>query len=139
MLQEIVARSLAIEVGTYKHAVGSLHLYVKDIPAAKKFLKEGFQPTHPTMPAMPEGDPWPAINLLLKAEAAIRETRSFDRDGTKDLPPYWADIIRLLQVFHAAKKAKDAEAIKALRNEMSSDIYFSFIDRTLGQLEAKKL
>jgi len=40
MLQEIVARSLSMELGTYKHAVGSLHLYDVDTEAAQQFLGE---------------------------------------------------------------------------------------------------
>ena len=42
MLQEIVARSLSVELGGYKHAVGSLHLYKTHVDAAHQFLEEGW-------------------------------------------------------------------------------------------------
>jgi thymidylate synthase len=57
MLQEIVARSLAIELGSYKHVVGSLHLYDRDRAKARQYLKEGWQSTT-DMPPMPKEDPW---------------------------------------------------------------------------------
>lgn len=133
MLQEIMARSLAVELGTYKHAVGSLHLYVKSLEDARRFLNEGWQSTEAPMPPMPTGDPWPSIDLLLQAESSIRTAGTLDDGILVDVDPYWADLIRLLQVFQSKKK-KDAERIKVLRRNMSSNVYFPFIDKVLGQL-----
>lgn len=132
MLQEIMARDLSIEVGSYKHAVGSLHLYDKSADAARQFLDEGWQSTTP-MPPTPVGDPWPAIASLLEAETAIRTQKAFDGGRLDDVDAYWADLIRLLQVFRC-KKDKDADKIRALRPRMSSDVYFPFIDKVLSQL-----
>lgn len=132
MIQEITARSLSIEPGTYKHAVGSLHIYDKSTDNARQFLDEGWQSTIP-MPPMPTGDPWPAINMLLEAEAAIRTGDTFDVSRLDDLNPYWADLIRLLQVFRSWK-AKDADKIKELRGRMSCNIYHPFIDKRLSRL-----
>jgi len=133
MLQEIVARSLAVEPGTYKHAVGSLHLYVKSLENARRFLDEGWQSTQSPMPPMPYGDPWPSIALLLRAESSIRTTGTLDDRILNDVDRYWADLIRLLQVFRF-NRDRDAERIKALRGKMSSNVYFPFIDKVLGQL-----
>lgn len=140
MLQEIVARSLSVEVGTYKHSVGSLHLYAQHIGLAKRFLKEGWQPTDRAMPPMPTGDPWPSIDLLLEAELAIRAARAFDDTRLGDVDPYWADLIRLLQVFRVfrCRQDKDLDRIKGLRGRMSSDVYYPFIDRVLRKLELIK-
>ena len=69
MLQEIMARELSVELGTYYHAVGSLHLYDRDREDAQQFLDEGWQSTDLPMPPMPKGNPWPAIDLLLEAES----------------------------------------------------------------------
>jgi thymidylate synthase len=137
MLQEIVARSLSVEVGTYKHAVGSLHLYVKHTRAATRFLNEGWQPTEAVMPPMPSGDPWPGISFLLQAESAIRTAGAFNDSRLGDIDPYWADLIRLLQVFRS-KKDKDVGRIKELRGRMSSKVYFPFIDGVLRQLASVK-
>lgn len=130
MLQEIVARSLSVELGTYKHAVGSLHLYKPTIETTQRFIDEGWQPTQAIMPPMPAGDPWPSIALLVEAERTIRTGTAFDEDRVRGIDPYWADLIRLLQVFRF-RQDKDADSIKAVRGRMSSDVYFSYIDKVL--------
>jgi thymidylate synthase len=133
MLQEIMARTLGVQLGTYKHAVGSLHLYDQDLNAAQRFLDEGWQPTDMSMPAMPSGDPWPAIDTLLGAESALRSGLQFDVDRFGDLNSYWADLIRLLQVFRYLKE-KNANEIRIVRDRMYSDTYRQFIEARLMQL-----
>jgi thymidylate synthase len=133
MLQEIIARTLAVELGTYKHAIGSLHLYDKNRDAAQRFLDEGWQSTKTPMPPMPVGDPWPAIDSLRKAEAAIRTEGVAAIAELERLDPYWADLIRLLQVFRCWKD-KNVEKMRALRDTMSSNIYRPFIDKKLSAL-----
>lgn len=138
MLQEIVARSIPAELGSYKHAVGSLHLYVRDKGAAKRFLKEGWQSTKAVMPSMPAGDPWPSIEALLEAESAIRAKGSLDEVRFSSLDAYWADLIRLLQVFAAqTKEHRDLAAIKETRGKMSSSVYHAFLDRIIRKLEVQ--
>jgi thymidylate synthase len=132
MLQEIVARAASVELGTYKHSVGSLHLYEKNSKGVQRFLAEGWQSNTP-MPPMPVGDPWPGIALLLEAESAFRTAASFDAARLDDVDPYWADLIRLLQVFRC-KNDKDPETIETLRGRMSSKIYYPFIDKALSGL-----
>jgi thymidylate synthase len=132
MLQEIVARALSVEIGTYKHAVGSLHLYERDKDAAQQFLDEGWQSTI-AMPAMPAGNPWPAIEVLRNAESAIRAKDQFKETALSGLDPYWADLVRLLQIFRCLKD-RDVEGIKVQRGKMSSDVYNLFIDQRLSQL-----
>lgn len=53
MIQELMARDLSVELGTYKHVVGSLHIYDTDKVAAQQFLDEGWQSTQMSMPPMP--------------------------------------------------------------------------------------
>ena len=60
MLQEMVARMISVDLGIYKHCVGSLHLYDTDKSKAKSFMREGWQSTKSAMPPMPDGDPRPA-------------------------------------------------------------------------------
>ena len=133
MIQEIMARSLAVELGTYKHAVGSLHLYDKNMASANAFLDEGWQSTEAPMPPMPKGDPWPSIEFVLHAESEIRTTGVFDQATLDEVDPYWADLIRLLYVFRC-KKDSDTNTIKALRGSMSSKVYLPFIDKVLSSL-----
>jgi thymidylate synthase len=132
MLQEIMARTLSIELGTYKHAVGSLHIYDRNRSAAQQFLAEGWQSTI-AMPPMPTGNPWPAIDALRKAELTIRTKDRLEVAGLESLDPYWADLVRLLRVFRHLKD-DEVDGIKALRNNMSSEVYHLFIDHKLRQL-----
>lgn len=134
MFQEIIARDLGIEIGTYKHAVGSLHLYDDKIEEAKSFLGEGFQSTREPMPPMPVGNPWAPIAFLLKAESAIRAGCAFDSAKLKTIDPYWADLVRLLQIFNARRRG-DTNAIKELRRDIASAIYFPFIKNGADKLQ----
>jgi thymidylate synthase len=133
MLQEIMARTLSVELGVYKHAVGSLHLYDSDREAAQRFLDEGWQSTEMPMPEMPVGDPWPAIRALLVAESSLRLGGGIDISRLEGVDPYWGDIIRLLQVFRY-KKDRAVEGIKDLAGRMSSPTYSLFIEHQLRQL-----
>ncbi|WP_431476526.1 thymidylate synthase [Massilia eburnea] len=122
MLQELIARSLGVEIGPYKHAVGSLHLYTKDTQAIQDYLDEGVQERIP-MPAMPFGDPWPSIKNLLKAERAIRRGQP---PSFSNLDPYWCDFVRLLEVFRYTQDSTRGEhqkRIAEIKKQMSSRVY----------------
>jgi thymidylate synthase len=134
MLQEIIARSLSVEVGTYKHSVGSLHLYDENAIAAEEFLDEGLQPTNALMPAMPVGDPWDSLVHARELEAAIRTSDLVDERVLNSMDGYWADLLRLLQVF-ACKKQNDAAGIVAIRNKIVAKVYLPFVDKVINQLK----
>jgi thymidylate synthase len=123
MLQEIVARSLKVEVGTYNHAVGSLHLYDRNRESARKYLKEGWQATA-AMPPLPSGNPWHSIQKLLKAERAIRRSHKPVLGG---LDSYWMDLIRLLQIFWHFKNKESSEIVR-LKGKMSVSLYHPHIE-----------
>jgi thymidylate synthase len=132
MIQEIIARSLSIDIGVYKHSVGSIHLYDSDNAEANNFIDEGWQPTNISMTPMPERNPWPEIQLLLSEEKNIRKTGLYT-SNLANIDQYWADLIRLLQIFRYLKDKKSKE-ISNLKNDMSSDIFNSFIDQKLINL-----
>ncbi|BCW77910.1 thymidylate synthase (plasmid) [Arthrobacter sp. NicSoilB11] len=96
MLQEIVARSIDAEIGSYFHSVGSLHLYGTNRKSAQSYMDEGWQ-DGAAMPAMPMGDPWSEINNLLSLEEAIRVAERLDLTSL-ELPKvrYWRDLALLL-------------------------------------------
>ena len=130
MLQEIMASHLEVGLGIYKHMVGSLHIYCKNVPDMEDYLGEGWQPTSALMPPMPIGDPRTSIQTVLQAEQAIRLGQSIDDANIGALDPYWADLVRLLQVFRASRY-KDTNLIRGLRQKMSSTAYHHFIDQRL--------
>jgi hypothetical protein len=62
-----------------------------------------------------------------EAEQRIRTGAGTD-DGTLDeIDPYWADLVRLLQVLRC-KRNNDLDGITALRHRINR-LYFPFIDR----------
>ncbi len=130
MIQEMLARDLGVEIGTYKHYVGSLHIYDEHIQKVQQFLGEGLQPTAPIMPAMPNGNPWESIERLLTAEKAIRMDSGFDDSLLDGLDPYWGDLVQLLRIFRA-KKNREFDQVRILKKEISSRVYHPFIDNIL--------
>lgn len=116
MLQEIAARELGVEIGTYQHSVASLHLYddtdqQKARTEASRYVNEGLHDIVP-MPPMPLGDPWPAIRQVLHAEGEIR-AGNVEYEPTTSMDPYWQDIILLLRVF-ALGKYRNGEGAEEL-------------------------
>lgn len=135
MFQEVIARSLGLNVGTYKHMVGSLHLYETqdDLNLARRVLAEGQQKLLP-MPLMPKGDPWHALAELIAAERAFRVGEGY---VVSELDKYWLDLIRLLQVFGCYKR-RDEEGIRRLRNQVDP-AYRMYIDKKSRTLANRAL
>jgi thymidylate synthase len=127
MLQEMMARRLKVELGEYYQYVGSMHLYEGMLERAKAYIDEGVQQVR-EMPEMPASDPFSLIGKLIDAEARIRKGESINGFDVVE-EPYWADIIRLIQVFWARFHADDHGAeLDRLSDEMSSPDYRIYID-----------
>jgi thymidylate synthase len=130
MIQEIISKSLQIDMGYYKHFVGSLHLYKSNFVAAEEYLREGWQSTfHNPMPCMPNCNPCEAIKDLIKAESQIRLNGQTDID-IQLIDPYWADFIRLLKIFYFWK-VKNFNEIDSIKKEISNTIYLTYINNKL--------
>ena len=130
-IQELVARSLAVDVGRYKHFVGSLHLYDCDRVKAQKFLSEGWQSTSLMQP-MPGGDQWANVQRVLELEPRAHYEADLDLSS---LPNYWADIVRLLQVYAQTGKKRPIAKLKAA---MSSRAYDAYVDKRAAMRPKKK-
>lgn len=131
MFQEIVAKSLGKKVGHYHHLVGSLHLYENDVEKARTYLAEGFQTVRP-MPDMPIGDQNNSLEFVVKAAEAIRldcEISQYE----KTLPPYWSDIVRILQIIHLLKgpiaNRQSLRQIAEIKQALFSDYFGSYVNR----------
>jgi len=127
MIQEILARDLEVNLGSYTHFIGSLHLYDKNFKDAKKYLSEGIQSTEFPMPAMPRGDPWPSVNALIKIESKIRTGKVVPFDHLNN---YWADLARLLFIHTLCRKKRHSE-VKKVKDSMYSKIYDVYIKKRL--------
>lgn len=133
MFQEIAARKLGIDVGSYKHFVGSLHMYESNFNDADRFLKEGWQAAS-QMPPMPKGDPCPSIELLLEAEAKLRLGETFNEERYAKLDAYWLDLIRLLRVFRY-KKEGSIDGVKAVIRDITFDVYRPIVYGVLESMD----
>jgi thymidylate synthase len=132
MLQEILARSLGLEMGPYRHMVGSLHLYEDNVEDAKALIDERFQ-RRIEMPPMPNGDPWPEIEKLVQGEARVRAEEVFE--ATELLAdPYWADLLRLIQLFHATDDAH----FDSLRSAVHFEGYRTYV-RTRAETRRRRV
>ena len=107
MIQEMMARRLGVELGEYYQYVGSMHVYEKYMPGMRAYLEEGFQQVE-AMPAMPAGNPFTLVPWLLELEGRLRNGQHVE-PSTDMTDPYWADIVRLLQVFWSRPHSKSTE------------------------------
>jgi thymidylate synthase len=125
MIQEIVACSLGVELGNYKHFVGSLHLYEKHSVQVDEFLGEGWQATDQAMPSMPSGDPWSSIATVLGAESSLRTSGILGQD-VRSLDPYWMDLVRLFEIYTLLRN-QDAVKAKLVSRTMTSSAFDAII------------
>lgn len=113
MFQEIIARTLDIELGSYYHSAGSLHLYSADKIKVNKYLNEGFQPTNLNMPSMPKGDPWTSIQSLLEFEKNVRNNQEGAFENL-EMDQYWLDIAGLINIYALKRKRNLTDIRKIL-------------------------
>lgn len=104
LLLELMARQLGLEVGSYTHLVGTLHVYDTDRDWAGRVLSEAEVIPEPPgrFPAMPDGDNWPHIREVLDLEARLRADKCrLDADAIRslDLPDYWKHVVTLFEAY----------------------------------------
>jgi thymidylate synthase len=131
MLQEMMATRLDLDPGDYLHYATSMHVYDGSIEAMKNYVNEGHQKTV-QMPPMPSGDAFAITDVLLQAEGEIRAAKKIRAaDFVKE--PYWADIIRLLQVFWATNRrdAPGFEGLDELNAEFHDEVYRTYLQRRM--------
>lgn len=128
MLQEIISRTLGVELGNYIHMVGSLHLYDKQANKVKSYLNEGMRKSNLFMPEMPVGNPIDYIKQLLSIEKMIRLDKHVDINNL-NLPDYWSDLSYLLLLF---KYRNDIKTIRKIKTLIKHEFYEFYInDRIL--------
>ena len=123
MLQEMVARRLNCGLGEYYHYVGSMHVYEDYLPQLDIYLDEGWHRTEP-MPDMSEINPFDFVRAILESEAKIRNGTSFRAESVIE-DPYWADILRLVQVFWASGIE---DRLDELKQEFNSPLYKTHLE-----------
>jgi thymidylate synthase len=116
-LQELMARSLGVELGTYCHVVGSMHVndadaaWVEDI-LAEQDSNNGSVVVHP-FPAMPPGNnlEWLPAVLAFEHELRTRPASRFPPPGDDfgRLPVYWQQILVLLAIYRALRRTGETD------------------------------
>jgi thymidylate synthase len=130
MIQELVARMVGSELGSYVHVVGSMHLYERHTNEARAFLTEGWQSIIP-MPVMPPGDPSMGIKWLLSVEQELRQEDDPLRVQIRGPDPYWSDLACLLAIFALTKKNRFDE-ISALQTTLTAEAYDLYVTERLA-------
>jgi len=136
MLQELIAVTLGVEIGTYYHSVGSLHLYESNLDYARTYISEGVQSSTYEMPQMPSADPWDSIQEIIIAEKKIREDEFRENDNSS-LSTYWQDLILLLRI-HKVLKSRKYDEIEILKSKICHTIYHNFIDQRVKAMKKAK-
>ena len=130
MLQEFLARSADLELGSYIHQVGSFHLYDSDRVRAEAYIARGIPDTIPMDP-MPPGDPQLGIKWLLSAEASLRLGGEIpDASG---IEAYWQDLARLLQVKKLSNGTNQLE-LRAIRDAMHTKVFDTFLQDEISRV-----
>lgn len=116
MIQELVAGTLGLDLGSYYHFVSSMHLYEVDLDKVRALQKEGFMSTRPLMTVMPAVGSLDHRFSLLKVEAELRKNHHLDLDKT-NLNEYWKDLMRIIKI-HLLFREKTEQAKKYAHAEI---------------------
>ncbi|MGG6895888.1 thymidylate synthase [Rhizobium sp. BR 315] len=129
MLQEMMARRLQCELGEYYHYVGSMHVYDRSVEALKAYHAEGWQKTS-IMPEMPKCDPFTEAKKIIALEQRIRSGEDVDA-AVEFKEPYWADLMRLIQVYWATRQRKttDLSKVGVLKGQFVNEFFANFMTR----------
>lgn len=125
MLQELVARSLGIQVGEYHHFATSLHLYERDEDAVFAYLEEGFQNPTFAMPKMPSGCQLNNLKAFLATEQSIRSGAITTAAQIK-LPEYWRDLALVLLRLADSRFKRGQKTLESNFSNIRNSFYKNF-------------
>lgn len=128
MIQELVARSLGIQVGEYHHFATSLHLYEHDQDRVSAYLDEGFQSPTFAMPKMPSGCQLANLKAFLDTEQSIRGGTITAAAQIK-LPEYWRDLALVLLRLADSRFKRGQKALEANFASVRNSFYRNFFIR----------
>lgn len=104
MLQEMLATTLGLGLGSYHHVAGSLHLYERHFDLAARVLAFDDPPPF-EMPTMASVD---NVVYFLGREASIRTGAP---EGTTAMDRYWEDLLTVLRI-HADASSRKADELR---------------------------
>lgn len=98
MLQELMAKTLNLELGTYTHFAGSIHVYEYHWTMLNEIASIDIPPLASEMPEMDEIE---ALPLFLIAEEMLRHHHPDATKYTYALPEYWRKLAEPLIEKHS--------------------------------------
>lgn len=125
LIQELIARSLGIQLGEYHHFATSLHLYERDRSNIDKYLSEGYQNPTFEMPKMPSGCQNENLKRFLEVEEKIRNEKIYRHNQIK-LPEYWKDLSLIILRHADAKFKRGLTNLDENFSHISQNFYRSF-------------
>lgn len=117
-IQEFAAHLLGVEVGTYAHHVGSMHINTLDLAKVERIIAE---PAHPDLghAAMPSTTSWSDLRTVMSWEERLRRDQAVFGPDPVDLDRYWVQVIALFEVHrqltHHPDQPVTPEALALLR------------------------
>ncbi|WP_049570416.1 thymidylate synthase [Streptomyces sp. SBT349] len=126
LIQEYAAVLLGLDLGSYTHHIGSMHINDRDMPQVKRILDEAAtRPSAPIdgfpFPAMPTDTTAETIAAVLEHEEALRlnQVRYRPEDiATLDLPHYWQQAVLLFEVHRQLTHAPGGSITEAAVNAL---------------------
>lgn len=117
-LQELLAVLLDVEVGTYGHHVGSIHIYTKDLLHVERLLSaDQSDTTNIHYPRIPGHTTLDDINAVLDWESSIRaDTVSLTNIREQDFDPFWAEILTLFWIYRQITFSRTVE--RSIANDL---------------------
>jgi thymidylate synthase len=95
LLQEMMAAELELELGSYHHVVGSLHIYDRDRKVCESLAPSSYSQPMPAITSPSQ------LSRFLALEEAIRVGRPMP--DNLDLNEYWLDLLKVL-AWHAGRR-----------------------------------
>ncbi|WIX85736.1 thymidylate synthase [Amycolatopsis sp. DG1A-15b] len=122
-IQELAAQLLGLELGTYAHHVGSMHIGDQHVPKARAVVAEAglARQSHSPARPMPADTTWDVVHELCAQEAQLRANRIRHTGASlaaTGLPQYWQQLVALLEVYrrivHEPERVIDDDVLALL-------------------------
>ncbi|HEY6231475.1 MAG TPA: thymidylate synthase [Pyrinomonadaceae bacterium] len=123
MLQELLCCELGLELGTYSHFVGSLHLYERHFHLAQRIIASQ-ESAYFEMPKMKQHDQLPAF---LEAEEQVRKGQPLTATVLESLSEYWQELLIVLDWYRLMKTQKS----QPTGNGSGASLYFDLLQNNL--------
>lgn len=114
MVQELLACEVGVDLGSYYHCVGSIHLYERNVQAAESMLRD---PSIHEL-EMPPLSHREELGAFLKTERAFRLGRKSAEKLFRGLPTYWRELAEVLNWYSLVKRGSaKSTALKVISSD----------------------